>query len=272
MNTLRDKLNKMQKKVSVNGKKYKIEKLIIECPRSEIYLVSREKVFYTYKKVKCNYHHIMNQIDNPKVLNDDKIIKIIDYHHDTKKNIFEVLSEYYIGPDLYFFVEHENITEEKLKFYIKKMSLCVKVCHDKDIIHLDVKPENFVLRNKEPLDIVLIDFEFSQNLKIIDTKRNNICGTPNYCSPEMLLYKTYSKKSDIWSIGCCVYTLFTCLETEIRDKHFNTQWGNELYKLNLGKPFSREMVNFLNKTMGQLPYLRPTIDELINDPWLTTTN
>jgi calcium/calmodulin-dependent protein kinase I len=257
-----------KKNVKINGKKYNIEKLLEKNKRSIVQLVSKDNVFYVYKRSVCDYPYIFNQINNPNCLDSDKIIKIVDHSYDKKSNVLEILSKYYVGPDLFYFVEKENISEEKLKFYIKKIILCVKECHDKDIIHLDIKPENFVLSKREPLELVLIDFEFSQNLKDENTKMNNVCGTFNYCAPEMLLCNFFSKKSDIWSIGCCAYTLFTYLETNIECKRSNTLWGNKLERLNLKKHFSQKFVDFLNITMNKMPYMRPDIDELLEDEWL----
>jgi serine/threonine protein kinase len=36
-----------------------------------------------------------------------------------------------------------------------------------------------------------------------------MCGTPNYISPEIVSRVPYGLSSDVWSLGCMMYTLLT---------------------------------------------------------------
>jgi serine/threonine protein kinase len=42
-----------------------------------------------------------------------------------------------------------------------------------------------------------------------DQRRETLCGTPDYVSPEMLINKIYNKTVDIWSIGILMYEFLT---------------------------------------------------------------
>ena len=44
--------------------------------------------------------------------------------------------------------------------------------------------------------------------------------TLNYCAPELLVEGKYSKKSDIWAVGCIFYEV--CFVTHSRQKAFTT--------------------------------------------------
>ena len=53
------------------------------------------------------------------------------------------------------------------------------------IIHRDIKPENILLSSKD--QIKLTDFGWSIHLSDKFKRRNTLCGTPDYISPEILV-------------------------------------------------------------------------------------
>ena len=74
------------------------------------------------------------------------------------------------------------------------------------IIHRDIKPENILL--DENNKAYLIDFGWS-NYIINHRKRNSICGSPFYLSPEMVNEKGHDELNDIWCIGVLLFELTT---------------------------------------------------------------
>ena len=86
-----------------------------------------------------------------------------------------------------------------------QLVLCINYCHNKNIVHLDIKPENFIVCQIKPLKIKLIDFGFSEFYE----KYNDLfifTGTIPYVAPEILKCN-YHFNSDIWSLGCVIYCL-----------------------------------------------------------------
>jgi serine/threonine protein kinase len=53
------------------------------------------------------------------------------------------------------------------------------------IIHRDIKPENILLSSND--QIKLTDFGWSIHLSDKFKRRNTLCGTPDYISPEILV-------------------------------------------------------------------------------------
>ena len=46
-------------------------------------------------------------------------------------------------------------------------------------------------------------------LKLPEEKHYTMCGTPNYISPEIATRSPHGLQSDVWSLGCMLYTFLT---------------------------------------------------------------
>ena len=104
--------------------------------------------------------------------------------------------------DLYTFLNrYPNVQKRRVLIPVLK---AIFVLHSNNIIHYDIKFENFVVDCKFTR-IRLIDFECCQNW---DEPKKKL-GTEGYMAPEILLYNRildYSPgKQDIWSFGYMYY-------------------------------------------------------------------
>ena len=76
------------------------------------------------------------------------------------------------------------------------------------VMHRDIKLENILFKNKESIDIIIIDFNLSE---YVDNEEYMLksCGTGMYVAPEIFNVKDYDEKVDIFSAGCLLYILLT---------------------------------------------------------------
>lgn len=198
---------------------------------------------------------------------DNRILKYLDFFESNRRSY--IVTEFYEGFDLFEHIDINVPYKEKPGIYLLlEMAKCIKECHDRNIIHLDIKCENYMVNKKYLFDeskanIVLIDFGHAEKIKgsIDKLQYGYNYGTSYYLCPEGYK-KIYSSKSDIWSLGVCMALILT------GDYPFH---GNEKEYLKnaksdnvmLSKPVSRESDSLIRRCVNSDPAKRPNIDQVI---------
>ena len=101
---------------------------------------------------------------------------------------------------------------------IEKMAQAVYELHRKNIVHQDIKPQNFLIKtNSQGLKLALTDYGLSK-YHSDKTFSKHLCGTRGYIDPQVCLLKIKSNISykntedaiaaDIFSLGMSLYKLF----------------------------------------------------------------
>ena len=91
----------------------------------------------------------------------------------------------------------------------EKVSVCIHICqaiemlHLRNIIHLDIKPSNFMLERSGR--IRLIDFGISVQSGV---KSSSVAGTAGYFSPEQIAREKLSEVTDIFALGITFSIIF----------------------------------------------------------------
>lgn len=98
------------------------------------------------------------------------------------------------------------LSEKKARAPFRQMLLAVHYCHQKHIVHQDIKPENVLL--DRGLNIKLADFGLSG--VFMEEKLTTFCGTASYKAPELFQLEPYKgPKVDVWSMGVVLYKMLT---------------------------------------------------------------
>jgi len=136
-------------------------------------------------------------------LNHPGIVKVYEY------GIFEgspfLLMEYVEGSPLSE-VGEELTIEEKIKI-ARKIIEAVAYAHKKGVVHRDLKPENVLITKNG--EVKLTDFGIAALHDKTLSKTGGIKGTPAYMAPEEIKGETPGFSSDIFSLGCLLYELFS---------------------------------------------------------------
>merc|ERR1719198_651805 len=83
-------------------------------------------------------------------------------------------------------IERKVFSEKDAATTTYQMLLALVYLHSVDVVHRDIKLENFLYERKDSDHLKLIDFGFSKIWKQQKTKMALSCGTLAYMAPEVL--------------------------------------------------------------------------------------
>lgn len=134
----------------------------------------------------------------------ENIVEIYEVFEEPK--YLYIVMEKLVGGELYDYLQQKRpLSEAKAAEIFAQQMNAIYYLHSLNIVHCDIKPENFVFLTKEQKKIKCIDFGMS---KIFRWRKyfNRMNGTPYYVAPEVLKGQ-YNEGSDMWSLGVCLFIL-----------------------------------------------------------------
>eukprot|EP01022_Parablepharisma_sp_SALTPOND_P008062 TRINITY_DN135136_c0_g1_i1.p1 TRINITY_DN135136_c0_g1~~TRINITY_DN135136_c0_g1_i1.p1 ORF type:complete len:1066 (-),score=121.39 TRINITY_DN135136_c0_g1_i1:164-3244(-) len=215
-----------------------------------------------------------DSVSKKKVMQEFSILKQIRHPHiirlyetfESDKNIIFVI-ELCSGGDLLTYVrKRRRLKEHVARFVFRQILEGLSYCHNKGILHRDIKLDNVLLNGSG--EIKICDFGVSKLIKKHE-RLTEQCGTPAYIAPEILKGKGYEGFGvDVWSAGVVLYAILhgsvPFNASEMYDLHKQVIKGK--YKVKEG--LSSEAVDLLSKMLELDPAKRIATDQIFQHPWM----
>lgn len=132
-------------------------------------------------------------------LRHENIIRFLTFGEDAECSYAAM--ELLTGPDLAdYFGEHLPLPASQAAAVMSQASAAIAFLHAHDVLHRDVKPDNFMFASPALETLKLIDFG---SLVISGTRLNGaeaVFGSIGFCAPEAL-HGDYHPQSDVFSLG-----------------------------------------------------------------------
>ncbi|KAK7602325.1 hypothetical protein V9T40_007914 [Parthenolecanium corni] len=202
---------------------------------------------------------IMKMLDHPNIV---KLFQVIE----TEKTLYLVM-EYASGGEVFdYLVLHGRMKEKEARAKFRQIVSAVQYCHQKKIIHRDLKAENLLLDSE--MNIKIADFGFSNEFTP-GNKLDTFCGSPPYAAPELFQGKKYDgPEVDVWSLGVILYTLVSgslpfdgSTLRELRERVLRGKYRIPFY-------MSTDCENLLRKFLVLNPAKRASLETIMKDKWM----
>ncbi|XP_060788293.1 serine/threonine-protein kinase PLK2b isoform X1 [Neoarius graeffei] len=208
---------------------------------------------------------INREIELHRGLNHKHIVHF--YHHFEDKDNIYILLEYCSRRSLAHILKARKVlTEPEVRYYLKQTVSALKYLHDQEILHRDLKLGNLFV--SDSMELKVGDFGLAAKLEPVSNRRKTICGTPNYLSPEVLNKQGHGWESDVWALGCVMYTLLQ------GKPPFETNNLKETYRCikearySLPSSLSLPARQLIASMLSRDPADRPRLDEIAQHEFL----
>ncbi|HEU4621844.1 MAG TPA: serine/threonine-protein kinase [Burkholderiaceae bacterium] len=187
----------------------------------------------------------------------------------------------YIAMEYLKGTELKDLIAQGEKFSIKQaVEIFVRVAdalqyaHENGVVHRDVKPANIFMTGKTNPKV--LDFGIAQAMTTVSGSfvgnafEQNIVGTPNYMSPELIQGRPLDGRADIFSLGVVMYEVLTH-EVPFKGRTFeeltrNIVSGHPIPPQDIAPEVPIEISRIVAKALAKEPADRyPSARELAND-------
>lgn len=240
------------------------------------------------KKALGGLDGVARELQILKKLNHPGIVRLKASYEDDDN--YYLVMEFISGGDLMDFVACNGAIDESASKEIARQILeAIKYVHSKGISHRDLKPDNIMIAQDDPVIVKITDFGLAKSQEN-ESRMKTFCGTLAYLAPEVITNKKnqlknkkrylgngritedlYSNKVDMWSIGCLLFVIMTAhlpfsgSTQDMLFKHITN--GDYHSKLLETMNISIEGRDFIHRLLEVDVTLRLNANDALKHPW-----
>ncbi|KAM9318500.1 serine/threonine-protein kinase SIK2 [Pholidichthys leucotaenia] len=175
--------------------------------------LARHRITKTEVAIKIIDKTQLDAVNLEKTYREVQIMKMLDHPHIIKlyqvmetKNMLYLVTEYAKNGEIFdYLAKHGRLSELEARRKFWQILSAVEYCHNRNIVHRDLKAENLLLDGH--MNIKIADFGFG-NFFQPGEPLATWCGSPPYAAPEVFEGQQYEgPQLDIWSMGVVLYVL-----------------------------------------------------------------
>ena len=201
-----------------------------------------------------------NEVQVMKKISHPLIVSMIEYFDDMQN--YYIVLEKVKGETLLNFINSasDKLPDWILQHIVAQILAATHYLHDKLFIcHRDLKLENIMLDNS--FNIKLLDFGLSKINEGPDSLMKTSCGSEMYLAPEIIMDKEYTSATDIWAIGCIIYSL-SVGKAPFYDKNAEKEYRKICYQDPIfPHGFNKELYDLIMSLLDKDYTKRPTAKE-----------
>ncbi|XP_020954702.1 serine/threonine-protein kinase ULK3 isoform X4 [Sus scrofa] len=209
---------------------------------------------------KASVENLLTEIEILKGIRHPHIVQLKDFQWDSD-NIYLIM-EFCAGGDLSRFIHTRRILPEKVaRVFMQQLASALQFLHERNISHLDLKPQNILLSSLEKPHLKLADFGFAQHMSPWDEK-HVLRGSPLYMAPEMVCQRQYDARVDLWSVGVILY------EALFGQPPFASRSFSELEEKIRSNRVIEDCRDLLQRLLERDPNRRISFQDFFAHPWV----
>lgn len=164
-----------------------------------------EKLFDKFKEKLIKEANILSEVHHPYIVN---VLEVFE-----ENNTAYIVMEYIKGCSLKYMLDKEGVlSENKVLKYVHQIGNALDFVHEKNIVHLDIKPSNILIDKED--NARLIDFGVSKRYDIDEQETSTTTLTLSKGFASIEQYddegtQNFSPCPDIYSLGATMYNLLT---------------------------------------------------------------
>ncbi|KAL5393805.1 hypothetical protein PMIN06_006788 [Paraphaeosphaeria minitans] len=236
--------------------------------------------------------NVENELSIMRNLKHPNVVRFIDYHD--QGDYLYIIMEYAPYGDLRKHMEagmrpggEGPMKEDVMRLVAQQVLSALAHLHAQNVTHRDIKPDNILISDVEPMQVKLSDFGLSKMVQHEETFLKTFCGTLLYCAPEVFPFyekskkrrrgneKVYSSACDIYSLGGVLWNAL-CGAPPFEGKQDST--GRAMFDHIMdsvldvrplqARNVSATCIDLLTQMLRRDPSQRPSEIQCLQHPWL----